>query len=97
MVEYCCDSICEEATRSMSEGVPTISTCVGAIAEIIEQGLNGFLIEHRNPLALAEKIIQLIENRTLLKTIGENNKKMVRDKYDLAPVAKKSLTKCTIS
>jgi len=74
--------------EAMAAGLPVISTPIRAIPDIIEDGVNGFLIEPRNPAALAEKIIQLIEDKTLLKTMGENNKKKVKEKYDLEPVAK---------
>ncbi len=74
--------------EAMAAGLPVISTPIRAIPEIIEDGVNGFLIQPKDPVAVAEKIIQLIEDKTLRTTIRENNLKKVREKYDLEPVAR---------
>ena len=73
--------------EAMAAGLPVISTPVGAIPEVIENGINGFLIPPRNSQALAEKLILLVENRKLRETMAENNKGKVREKYDLRPVS----------
>jgi len=73
--------------EAMAAGLPVISTPVGAIPEVIENGINGFLVPPRNSSALAEKIIRLIENKKLRDSMAENNKSKVRQKYDLMPVS----------
>jgi len=73
--------------EAMAAGLPIITTPVGAIPEIVEDGENGFLIEPKDPVALADKIIKLIDNKTLRETMSKNNKKKAKEKYDLKPVA----------
>jgi glycosyltransferase involved in cell wall biosynthesis len=73
--------------EAMAAGLPIISTPVGAIPEVIEDGINGFLIPPRDSQALAEKINLLIEHRELREKMAENNKSKVRQKYDLRPVS----------
>ena len=44
---------------------PIVSTDAGALAEQIENGVNGILVEKQNPEKLASGIKQLIENPEL--------------------------------
>jgi glycosyltransferase involved in cell wall biosynthesis len=73
--------------EAMAAGLPVISTPVGAIPEVIDDGINGFLVPPRDSQALAAKISLLIENKRLRETMAENNKAKVREKYDLRPVS----------
>ena len=51
---------------------PFIGGNTGGIAEFIEDGKNGFLIDPENPEQLAEKIIYLLSNPDKGKILGEN-------------------------
>jgi glycosyltransferase involved in cell wall biosynthesis len=46
--------------EAFSAGVPVVAFAVGGIPEIIKDGWNGFLVERRNPSALAEKIASVL-------------------------------------
>mgnify|MGYP001590393029 CR=1 FL=1 len=48
--------------EAMAAKVPVISTSVGAVPEIIENGKNGILVEPKNPRQIAEAIRYLMEN-----------------------------------
>lgn len=74
--------------EAMAAGLPIVATPVGAIPEIIENGVNGFLIPPKDPLKLAEKIAFLIENKSLRESMAKNNILKVKEKYDLRPVSK---------
>ena len=50
--------------------LPMVSTFEGAIPEIIENGLNGFLVPKNNSIALAEKLEVLIKDENLRQTMG---------------------------
>ena len=54
----------------------------GGISEFIEDGKNGFLINPENPQELAEKIIYLLDNPDVAKTIGENLNNKVKKLCD---------------
>lgn len=51
--------------EAMAAGLPIISTNVGALPEIIEDGKEGILIKPKNPEIMAEKTLKLIENPKL--------------------------------
>ena len=51
--------------EAMAYGIPVIAPKVGGLVEIMEDGVQGFLIEGRNPKDFAEKCLQLYQNKTL--------------------------------
>ena len=51
-------------------GKPVVGTDVGGTAEIIQDGVSGFLVPSKDAAALAEKIIKLKNNRSLLTKMG---------------------------
>lgn len=56
----------------MHAGLPCISTkCECGPSELIDDGKSGFLVQIGNIDQMAEKIIALIENENLCKTMGE--------------------------
>lgn len=62
--------------EAMAAGCPVISTRgVGAIAEVVSDGVTGMLVEKQNPQQLADAIIRLIENPELRRTMGEAGRK----------------------
>lgn len=69
--------------EAMAFGVPVVSTTVGAIPEVIEEGVNGFLIEPGDHKLLAEKLLLLIKSKNLREDMGINNLEKIKNKYDL--------------
>lgn len=62
--------------EAMSYSLPIISTKVGAIPEIVKDGINGLLFEAQDNIALKE-ILDLVEqNRDLLNIMGQNSYNM---------------------
>lgn len=58
--------------EAMSCGLPVVSfDCPYGPAEIITDGVDGFLIKHRDVEAFADKVCQLIEDEALRKKMGE--------------------------
>jgi len=53
--------------EAMAAEVPVIATNVGGIPEMIENNINGILIESKNSQLLAVKILELINNPEQLK------------------------------
>lgn len=50
--------------------LPVITTNEGAITEIVKEGVNGYIIEQHNSLALADKLEILINNPTIREQFG---------------------------
>jgi glycosyltransferase involved in cell wall biosynthesis len=59
--------------EAMASGLPIVATWVGGISEIVQEGVNGFLVAPKNPEALAEKIVILMEDSDLRRRIAQNN------------------------
>ncbi|MFX0195084.1 MAG: glycosyltransferase family 4 protein [Candidatus Hodarchaeota archaeon] len=74
--------------EAMASGLPVISTPVGAIPEIVQNGKNGFLVTPRDHRALAEALSCLVKNPELRGKIGDNNREKIREKYDSHIVAR---------
>lgn len=75
--------------EAMAVGLPVIATSVGAIGEIVENGINGFLIEAGDYTALADKIVILAQDGKLRLKMGQNNIEKIKKKYDKNVVIRK--------
>ena len=75
--------------EALAAGLPIISTPIGAIPDIIKDGINGFLIEPNSPKQLAEKILFLLHNEETKKRIGEVNIQLAKNEYDVKVILNK--------
>jgi glycosyltransferase involved in cell wall biosynthesis len=69
--------------EAMACGKPVVGTDVGGIPDIIEDGLNGFLVKPRDPDALAQKIILLLSDSKLREKTGKAGREMVEKKFNI--------------
>jgi alpha-maltose-1-phosphate synthase len=51
---------------------PVVATNVGSIPEIVDDGITGFLVPPRDHVMLADRIIKIIKDDNLRKTMGDN-------------------------
>ncbi len=58
--------------ESFSTGTPVIGSDIGGIPELIEEGYNGYLFESGNSDSLKEKLVKVINDKELLKTLEVN-------------------------
>ena len=63
--------------EAMACGVPIVASKIGGIPDVIKDGENGLLIPPKNPEALADAIIYLLENRDVRDKMGYNGRKKV--------------------
>ena len=68
--------------ESWSSGVPVIATNVGGIPELIVDGETGYLISPKDPQAIADAVQYVMEHPDEVKTVVDNAKKLVREKFD---------------
>lgn len=70
--------------ESMAMGVPVISARVGGHAEVIDDGLTGFLIASGDVAALADRIDCLARDRALRARISQAARARVLERYSIA-------------
>ncbi|RJP73850.1 MAG: glycosyltransferase family 1 protein [Ignavibacteriales bacterium] len=58
--------------EAFSSGIPVIATNVGSNAEVIDDNVNGSLVEKENPEQLAEALFRLIKDVKLRETFSAN-------------------------
>ncbi|MFH1622545.1 MAG: glycosyltransferase family 4 protein [Candidatus Omnitrophota bacterium] len=67
--------------ESLSSGKPIVVTRTGGMPEIIEDGINGFIVPVKDFEALASRIIQLLANDDLRERLGFTGREMVEQQY----------------
>jgi len=60
---------------------PVVSTQVGVVEEIIENGFNGYSTPIKQPKMLAEKIIPLMNKPQLLEDFAESSYNIFLEKF----------------
>ena len=70
---------------------PVVVTDVGAIPEIVDDGITGFIVPPKNPEALADAIIKLLNDEKLRKQMGENAYKKLKKDLSWDKIAEKTI------
>lgn len=76
-------------TEAWSFGKPVIGCPVPAVAEIIDDGVDGFLVEQSSP-GIAERIIALLEDSNLSNSMGSAGRAKVERQFRWAVLAKQT-------
>lgn len=84
---YVLPSYNEGMPMSLIEGMAyknvVISTKVGGIPKVIDDNVNGFLIEPGDREDLYNKLFRLLKKKNLRKSFSENARKTVEEKFDI--------------
>jgi glycosyltransferase involved in cell wall biosynthesis len=75
--------------EAMSMGKPAVAPQVGGIPEVINDGLNGFLVQPKNPEALAERILQLLQDHVLYNKMSQNAAQVVRERFSIQEMVRR--------
>ncbi|MEE9614566.1 MAG: glycosyltransferase family 4 protein [Thermodesulfobacteriota bacterium] len=67
--------------EAMSAGRPVIATDVGGCAEMVTDGVNGFLIRPQDPKGLAECIVKLATDPDLRERMGREGSAILKEKF----------------
>jgi glycosyltransferase involved in cell wall biosynthesis len=67
--------------EAMAQGCPTIFTRLASGPEIIDDGINGILVDPSKPGEIAEAIIKLLTDARLAAAIGARGRRAVRIKF----------------
>jgi len=73
--------------EAMASGKPIISTSVGGIPELVDDGEQGFLVPANNVQALANAMFSLLEDSQRRLNMGLSGMKKAKEKFDIKVMA----------
>lgn len=73
------------AVEALSVGLPVAGTNVGGMAEVVDDGKTGFLVE-RSAAALERVIVRLAGDRVCLRRLAEASRRLFADNFDISRV-----------
>jgi len=65
-------------SEAMSHGLPVIASRLGALAEVVRDGVDGLLFEPGNATDLAEKLVRLWSDSELCRRLGRAGRERIR-------------------
>ena len=69
--------------EGMAAGLPVVSTNVGGIPELVENGRNGFLVQPADATDLAAKLETLLDDKKMRLAFGKVGQAKARTQYDI--------------
>ncbi len=75
--------------ESLSCGVPVVGTDVGDTKEIVIDGKTGFLTKPGDSTTMASKVIELLEDDELRKTMGKDGREHIEENFSYEVVVKR--------
>lgn len=77
------DTIPQVLMQALALGLPVVSTTVGSIPDVVQDGATGFVVPPRDAEALAERIVALLADPHLRHDMGARGRALVERKYSL--------------
>lgn len=82
-----CESFGITLLEAMASGKPVVASNIGGIPEVVKDGVTGLLFKRGNPEDLADKIIMVLENRSLSESLVFNAKNLIKERYSWPVIA----------
>ena len=70
--------------EAMALRVPVVASRAGGMPEIVEDGVNGYLVEPGNWREISERVLELLGNREKRALFAEKGSKTVRERFDVS-------------
>jgi len=67
--------------EAMACGKAIVTTATPGCREVVEEGVNGYLVRPKDPTDLAEAMVALIDNPETAATMGRASRRMVQDRF----------------
>jgi glycosyltransferase involved in cell wall biosynthesis len=77
--------------EALSTGLPVVTTSVGGIPEMIDDGKNGFLVEPFNSRELSDRILYYLEHPGAASEMSFMARKVIEERFDWRLIVKKVL------
>jgi glycosyltransferase involved in cell wall biosynthesis len=77
--------------KGLGAGKPVVSTRVGGLEEVIEDGKTGLLVNYGDEQALARQIVRLFEDPSLRSQLGGAAQHVMETKYSWEAIAERTL------
>jgi glycosyltransferase involved in cell wall biosynthesis len=84
------DGIPNVLLESMAAGVPVVTTDVSGIAEVVENGRTGWLVQPHNPAMLADAIAYVLSHGTEAACVASLARERVEAEFSLAASARRA-------
>lgn len=68
--------------EAMALGRPIIASGVGGVVSVIEDNVTGLIVPPSDSRSLAERIIELLQNRERARTIAAAGQQLIRDRFN---------------
>ena len=78
----CADTFPNVIIEAMACGLPVIATAVGGIPEQVQDGRTGFLVPAGDADAMAERVLQLLNDAALRRRFGVEAARVARERFD---------------
>ena len=83
------DGIPNVLVEAMACALPVVTTAVGGIPELVENGVNGALVAPDDPAGVADALQQLLDDPSLRSRLGAAARVGVEDAYDVDKAARR--------
>lgn len=77
------EGLSNAALEAMAMELPIVSTTAGGMSEAIKNGIDGFLVDPYDPIAMAEKTRILLKDLELRLQIGQSARKKIENKFSI--------------
>ncbi|MDI6896449.1 glycosyltransferase family 4 protein [Methanocella conradii] len=73
--------------EAMSSSRPVVCTNAGGNAELVKDGVNGYVVPMRDPRALAEKVNALLDDPEKMRAMGRAGRRLAEEEFDWKLIA----------
>jgi len=75
------DNLPTVVMEAMAAGLPVVSTAVGGVPEMVQNGVTGFLVPEHQPSPLADALGRLLVEPALASSLGETGRQRASERF----------------